>query len=100
MNRHVKPHTMSSRDFNQHTGRAKKTAKTAPLVITDRGEPAYVLMTNAEYERLTKQPEALNRFVSVLEALAQKGGSEYDFDIELPPREPQPFHDPFENEIE
>lgn len=103
MNRHVKPQTMSSRDFNQHTGRAKKAADAAPLIITDRGAPSYVLMTNAEYERLTKQPappEPPQRFISLLEALEQKGGPEYDFEIELPPRNPQPFRDPFENDTD
>lgn len=83
MNRHVKPQTMSSRDFNQHTGRAKKAAEAAPLIITDRGAPAYVLMTNAEYQRLTSPPQPAKRFISVLEALEQKGGPEYDFEIEL-----------------
>jgi hypothetical protein len=45
--------TMTSRDFNQDVGQAKRLADEAPVVITDRGEPAYVLMTHAMYERLT-----------------------------------------------
>ncbi|MEN9680295.1 MAG: hypothetical protein RLZZ627_188 [Pseudomonadota bacterium] len=44
--------TISSRDFNQDTGRAKKAANLGPVFITDRGKPAHVLMSIEEYERL------------------------------------------------
>lgn len=43
---------MSSRDFNQDTGRAKKAAERGPVYITDRGRPAHVLLTYAAYEAL------------------------------------------------
>jgi PHD/YefM family antitoxin component YafN of YafNO toxin-antitoxin module len=43
---------MSSRQFNQDTGRAKKAAKQGPVFITDRGRPAHVLLTFEAYERL------------------------------------------------
>lgn len=46
------PTTMTSRQFNQDTGRAKKAAESGPVVITDRGRPAHVLLTFQEYERL------------------------------------------------
>jgi prevent-host-death family protein len=45
---------LSSRDFNQDTAAAKRAAKAGPVFITDRGEPAYVLMTIEEYRRLTR----------------------------------------------
>jgi len=45
--------TMSARDFNRDVSAAKRAAAEGPLVITDRGEPAYVLLTVAEYDRLT-----------------------------------------------
>lgn len=45
--------TISSREFNQDTSRAKKAAAAGPLFITDRGKPAHVLMTIEEYRRLT-----------------------------------------------
>lgn len=44
--------TISARAFNQDVGAAKRAAATAPVVITDRGEPTFVLMSYAEYERL------------------------------------------------
>jgi prevent-host-death family protein len=88
---HVRPRTMSSREFNQNTSGAKQVATGGPLVITDRGKPSFVLMTHAEYERL--QHDRPKRFVSVLEALEQKGGPEYDFDVEFPrlPDLPRPI---------
>jgi PHD/YefM family antitoxin component YafN of YafNO toxin-antitoxin module len=89
---------MSSREFNQNTGKAKALANKAPLVITDRGKPAYVLMTHSDFDRLSTQASSQmpERFLSVVDALEQKGGPEYDFDIELPRRRNEPFPDPFE----
>jgi prevent-host-death family protein len=71
--------TMTSREFNQHTSRAKTAADHGPVVITDRGRPAYVLLSAAEYERLNARPK---RFVSIVEALADpapEGDFDYDF---------------------
>lgn len=45
--------TLSSRDFNQDTGRAKSAARNGPVFITDRGTPAHVLLTFEDYQRLT-----------------------------------------------
>lgn len=45
--------TLSSREFNQDTGRAKNAARSGPVFITDRGRPAHVLLTFDEYQRLT-----------------------------------------------
>ena len=36
--------TISSRELNQDIGRAKREAKKGPVIITDRGRPAYVLI--------------------------------------------------------
>jgi prevent-host-death family protein len=47
--------TLSSREFNQDTGRAKKAAADGPVFITDRGRPAHVLLSIAEYQRITGQ---------------------------------------------
>ena len=70
------PVTMTSREFNQHTGRAKAAADHGPVIITDRGEPAYVLLSNDQYERLAKP------FRSVLESLADTR-PEADFPYEF-----------------
>lgn len=44
--------TMSSREFNQDAARAKRAAREGPVFITERGEPALVLMSMEEYRRL------------------------------------------------
>jgi len=68
--------TLTSRAFNQETGRAKKAAGQGPVFITDRGRPSYVLLSIAEYRRLT----GTSRNIADLLALP---GAE-DIDLELP----------------
>lgn len=76
MNAPTKLTTMTSREFNQHTGRAKLAADRGPVFVTDRGKPAYVLLSNEEYERLSK------RRMSILEALADPN-ADADFEYEF-----------------
>lgn len=47
--------TISSRQFNQDAGGAKKAALSGPVVITDRGKPAHVLLSFEAYQRMTRQ---------------------------------------------
>jgi len=70
--------TMSSREFNQDSGKAKKAARRGPVIITDRGKPSHVLLSIEEYRRLTRKGRSL------AEALAQED-EEGDFEFE-PPR--------------
>lgn len=65
---------MTSREFNQDVSRAKRQADDGPVIVTDRGEPAYVLMTHAEYVRLTGTGKTL------LEMLAMPGMEDIEFD--------------------
>jgi len=46
---------VSSREFNRDVSAAKRAADAGPVVITDRGEPAYVLLSIAEYRRMKDQ---------------------------------------------
>ncbi len=70
--------TLTSREFNQDTSRAKKAAGSGPVFITDRGRPAHVLLTIEEYQRLTGEN------MSLLKAVEQEG-AEADFPFD-PPR--------------
>ncbi|MBB6254659.1 type II toxin-antitoxin system Phd/YefM family antitoxin [Nitrospirillum iridis] len=45
--------TMSSRDFNQDVGGAKRAAVAEPVFITDRGKPTHVLMSFDTFLQLT-----------------------------------------------
>lgn len=47
--------TVTSREFNQDAGSAKRAAKTGPVFITDRGRPSHVLLTITDYRRLAMQ---------------------------------------------
>ena len=79
---------MTSREFNQHTGRAKRAADKGPVVITDRGQPAYVLLTQEAFARLAGNPETgkPEKFVSILDALADpRPEADFDFEFERAP---------------
>jgi hypothetical protein len=48
---------ISSREFNQDVSRAKRAADEGPVIITDRGEPSYVLLRHDTYRQLLgKEP--------------------------------------------
>ncbi|WP_158932509.1 type II toxin-antitoxin system Phd/YefM family antitoxin [Acidisphaera sp. S103] len=70
--------TLSSREFNQDTSRAKKAASEGPVFITDRGRPAHVLLSIEEYRRLTGGRG------NIANLLAMPGLS--DIEMEIPPR--------------
>ena len=72
--------TISSRVFNQDTGTAKKAAADGPVTITDRGKPAFVLMTHAAYQKLIDEGPTLG------DALYMPGVADIDLDAELPSR--------------
>lgn len=69
--------TLSSREFNQDAGRAKRATKTGPVFITDRGRPAHVLLSIEDYRKLSGTHE------SILDLLAMPEAAEIDFE---PPR--------------
>jgi hypothetical protein len=70
-------HTMSSREFNQDVGSAKRLASDGPVFVTDRGRPAHVLLTIEEYQRLTGASQ------SIVDLLAVPGTEAIEFE---PPR--------------
>jgi len=69
--------TLSSRELSQHAGRAKRATKTGPVFITDRGRPAYVLLSIEDYRKLSGAHK------NILDLLAMPGAAEFDFE---PPR--------------
>lgn len=68
--------TLSSREFNQDASKAKLAALTGPVIITDRGRPAHVLLTFADYKTLTAQ------HTKIADLLAMPGVE--DIDLPLP----------------
>jgi prevent-host-death family protein len=78
--------TISSREFNQDTGGAKRAAENGPVIITDRGEPSHVLLSFEDYRKLmAKGP-------SLAEALADPG-ADFDFD-------PEPLRGPLSKPVD
>ena len=69
---------VSSREFNQHTSRAKKAARSGPVIITERGRPAHVLLSYEDYQQLAGSKG------SIIEALGHPPGVE-DVELEIPP---------------
>lgn len=51
--------TLTSREFNQDSGGAKRAAEEGPVYITDRGRPAHVLLSIGEYRRLTEPGDSI-----------------------------------------
>lgn len=66
--------TISSRDFNQDVGRAKREARHEPVFITDRGRPTHVLMSFAAFREITGQTD------SIVDLLAMPETPADDFD--------------------
>lgn len=68
--------SMTAREFNRDVSAAKRAAADGPVVITDRGEPAYVLLTMHEYRQMHGDGEDLVARLSM--------GEEYE-DIDFEP---------------
>ena len=71
--------TMTSREANQDFSRAKRAAKDGPVIITERGRPANVLLSYEEYRRL------IGRRTNIVDALQMPGQEDVEF--EPPPRQ-------------
>lgn len=67
--------TITSREFNRDTGAAKRATANGPVLITDRGQPAHVLLTYAAYETL------LGTSPSIVALLAAPHTSDMDLDV-------------------
>lgn len=67
--------TISSRQFNQEVSQAKRDALSGPVFITDRGQPAHVLLSIEEYQNITHKRE------SIVELLAMPEASDIELDI-------------------
>ncbi len=66
--------TLTSREFNRDTSRAKKAANEGPVFITDRGSPAHVLLSIDEYRKLVGGQG------TIVDLLAMPGLTEIDFE--------------------
>lgn len=67
--------TVSAREFNRDVSAAKRAADEGPVVISDRGEPAYVLLSIVEYHRMSESGSRLVERLSMND----------DIDVEFEP---------------
>lgn len=70
--------TLSSREFNQAAGDAKRAASNGPVFITDRGRPAHVLMSYELYQRITGGRQ------KIADLLAMPGVADADLELTRP----------------
>jgi len=68
---------MTSREFNHDIGKAKRAADEGPLLVTDRGRPAYVLIKYEHYRGSAASG------ASMFDLLDDKAAGDFEFD---PPR--------------
>lgn len=69
------PTTMTSREFNSDTAGAKRAALQGPVFITDRGLPAHVLLSIADYQRLVGEE-------TIVEMLSMPEAAEIEIDLD------------------
>lgn len=74
--------TLTSREFNQETSKAKKAARNGPVMITDRSQPSHVLLSIEDYRRLSGAGQSL------VDLLAMSDAEAVDFE---PPRLDRPL---------
>lgn len=77
----------TSREFNQQVTRARRATREGPVFITNRGEPEQVLLSIADYRRLSATRLTLGDLLSNSEVA--------DINLELPSRTVEPLEDPF-----
>ncbi|KMS91931.1 MULTISPECIES: type II toxin-antitoxin system Phd/YefM family antitoxin [Pseudonocardiaceae] len=76
--------TMSAREFNRDVSAAKRAAEEGPVLITDRGEPAFVLLSIDEYRRLGETGADL------VDRLSMTDDIDVDFEpVQLQPKVPE-----------
>ncbi len=68
--------SVSAQEFNRDVSAAKRAADRGPVVITDRGNPAYVLMSITDY-RAFERPRA---------SLASLLAADHELELDLPER--------------
>lgn len=72
----VPARSMSSREFNQRTGVAKRAARNGPVYVTDRGRPSHVLLSYEHYRELI---ENRPHFADILCRTSGVGGIDIEF---------------------
>lgn len=84
------PTTLTRHQFSQNTSAAQIATTHGPVFITEQGHPSYVLLSYAEYERLSKRQASI---VELLAAPADEGDIAFE-----PPRSTARWNAPHLND--
>jgi prevent-host-death family protein len=68
--------TFSGRDFTRDVSLAKRAAAKGPVFVTDRGRPAFALLSIDDYYRIVGQHE--QSLLSLMDAIPGGEGIEFD----------------------
>ncbi len=68
--------TFSSRDFTRDVRAAKRAAAAGPVLITDRGRPAFALLKIEDYYRITGTPK--KSLLDLMDSLPGAEGIEFE----------------------
>jgi prevent-host-death family protein len=68
--------TFSSRDFTRDVSAAKRAATRGPVFITDRGAPAFALLSIEDYYRITGKKE--KSLLEVMDGIAGGDGIAFE----------------------
>ncbi len=66
--------TVSSREFNQDVSKVKRATANGPVFITDRGQPSHVLLTIADYQKIT------DKLANIVDLLAMPDAADIEFE--------------------
>lgn len=69
--------TFSAHEFAHDLGRVKRAAREGPVFITDRGRPAYALVTIEEFHRLANFGSPGRSLLDVMDSLPVTAGIEF-----------------------
>ena len=61
-------HTLTSREFVHNVSAAKRLAAAGPVFITDRGKPAFALLSIEDYRRMSGPKKSMVELLSMPEA--------------------------------
>ena len=73
-------HSISSREFDQDIGKAKQATQQGPVFITDKGAPALVLLTAADYYKLVGSTQSVADLLAISGATSNEAEAEIEFD--------------------
>lgn len=77
-------HTVPSRDFARDVANAKRLTAQGPVLITDRGRPAFALLKIEDYYKLSGKQET--SLLELMDSLPRTDGVDFEpgnADIEL-----------------